>query len=107
MKHERYMSWFREVVEMGWTCGLYKPQEILANYLHSFYMFTPYSEPFPFEHIERFIIDTTQHDWKRGNSERPTLQESVEHFDLFYLDSRMNFGMYTRLGVEDAATQRE
>ena len=102
MTDERYMSWFRYVVEMGWVCGLYHPQEILSNYLRSFYMFTPYSEPLPYDHIERFMIDTTQGDLMRGDSNKPTLKESVEHFNRFYEDRRMDFGMYTRLGVKDA-----
>ena len=102
MKNERYMSWFRQVVEMGWICGVYHPQEILANYLLGFYQFTPYSEPLPYDHIERFLIDTTTHDWCRGDHERPTLTESIKHFNRFYEDGRMDFGMYTRLGVKDA-----
>ena len=99
------MSWFRQVVEDGWICGLYKPQEMLANYLLSFYQFSPYSEQLPYDHIERFMIDTTQHDWMRGNSEKPTLAESVEHFNRFYEDGRMDFGVYTRLGVTNAASE--
>jgi len=95
------MSWFRQTVEMGWSCGLYKPQEILEYYLLSFYQFSPYSEPLPYDHIERFLINTTQH----GNSERLTLEESVEHFNRFYEDRRMDFGVYTRLGVKDAPSQ--
>ncbi len=102
MMNERYMSWFRQVVEMGWTCGLYKPPEILASYLRSFYMFTPHSEPLPFEHIERFMIDTTQHDWMRGDSEKPSLRQAVQHFRDFYADGRVDFAMYTRLGITNA-----
>ena len=123
MKNEQYMSWFRGVVEMGWICGLYHPQEILANYLRAFYQFTPYTEPLPYDQIERFLIDTTTHDFMlvggpsrfscklqrhvtaRGDSERPSLQESVEHFNRFYEDRRMDFGIYTRLGVTDATPQ--
>ena len=105
MKNEQYMSWFRGVVEMGWTCGLYHPQEILANYLRAFYQFTPYREPLPYDHIDRFLIDTTTHDFMRGDSNRPSLQESVEHFNRFYEDGRMDFGIYTRLGVTDATPQ--
>lgn len=103
MKDERYMSWFRQVVEMGWTCGVFHPQEILTNYLLSFYQFSPYSEPLPYDHIERFMIDTTQHDFMLPDRQRPSLQKAVKHFNLFYEDRRIDFGVYTRLGIKDAS----
>ena len=91
---QRYMSWFRELVTMGWICSLYNPPEILANYLLHFRQFTPYGVSFPHDHIERFMIEVTQGDWMRGDSEKPTLAESVEHFNRFYADRRMDFGVY-------------
>jgi hypothetical protein len=101
MTDERYMSWFRGVVEMGWVCGLYHPQEILCNYLRTFYQLASFDEELPFDHIERFMIDVTQGDFMLGDSEKPTLAQAVEHFNKFYAhrEMGMDFGVYVRMGT--------
>jgi len=97
-KMNQYMSWFREVVEMGWTCGLYQPQEILLNYLMHYHQFAPYDEPLPYDHIERFMIDVTTSDYM---SLKPaTLAAAVKWFNEFYLVNNrtvtVDFGVYVR-----------
>jgi hypothetical protein len=100
MKDERYMSWFRQVVEMGWTCGVYHPPEILANYFHGYLdAIRPHDEPIPYEFIERFMIDTTEHDFML--SKPPSLEHAIKHFDNYYdrtsWPNRIDFREYTRL----------
>ena len=100
MKHERYMSWFREVVEMGWACGLYAPQEILLNYARSFHQYAPPDEEFPYEHVERFLIDITKVEWSANDT--PTLKEAIESFNAFYDNTGhlgVDFSIYTKLGA--------
>ena len=94
MKTQQYMSWFRQVVEMGWTCGLYRPQEILANYLIHALPIQPYTDPVPYEHINRFMIDTMMNELMM--TEKPTLDDAIKYFNSFYKDNRMDFGAFTR-----------
>jgi hypothetical protein len=99
MKDKHYMSWFRQVVEWGWTGGLYHPAEILTEYVRNYYSFTPYEVKLPYDHIERFMIDTTTHDIM--SMESVSLQVAIDHFNAHYPDRRMDFGVCVR-GAEHA-----
>ena len=89
-----YETWFKFVVETGWTCGLYHPVEILANYLMHYVGLQPYDEPFEYEYVEQYMIDTVQSDLMLSN--KPSLKESVQRFNKFYKDNRMDFSLYVR-----------
>ncbi len=99
MKDERYMSWFRQAVELGWACGLYRPQEILANILRNSADTFPIDEPWPSDHIKRFMIDTMQNEL--GLTERPKLERAILYFNHFYEDDRFDFGAYVKHAAQE------
>lgn len=101
MNEQHYMSWFRQVVEMGWTCGLYSPPEILLNYLIHGLSIQPYDEPVPYEHINRYMIDTTQ--IENLMTVKPTLREAIDYFNAFYTTRETK----RSIGVDFGALTRE
>lgn len=87
-----YHEWFEGVVECGWTCGIYNPIEILANWLRTMLPVIPYEEPIPIEYITQYMEDVTTLDLVLTRT--PTREECIEHFNSHYKDGRMDFGEY-------------
>lgn len=89
MSDQQYMSWFRQVVGMGWVCGLFQPPEILANYVLHYLPVMPYNDPVPYEHMERFMIEYATYSQLKTNM--VSLEEAIAFFNAFYPDGRFRF----------------